>query len=190
MSLSPQASCRILEINANPAWFSQFRRMIEEYLHSRELNLWDEDIDAELNQLETKYRMPQGRMYLALKENQDGKENRDGENWEPVGCVAFYAFAEDICELKRLYVSPQAQGLGLGRALMTRAMQDARAAGYRIMRLDSLRRLQNAAHLYPKMGFYDIPPYNDNPFPDVYHMEALLAQRDADFAWEPAAVMS
>ncbi len=62
-------------------------------------------------------------------------------------------------ELKRLYVSPSAQGSGLGRQLLKHAMADARGLGAAAIYLDSLRALTAAVQLYEAEGFGHIPAY-------------------------------
>jgi putative acetyltransferase len=79
--------------------------------------------------------------------------------------------SDEICELKRLYVAPDAQGYGIGKALIQRAINDASARGYQLIRLDSLARLKSAARLYQHFGFERTEPYNHNPHEDVYYMQ-------------------
>ncbi len=67
------------------------------------------------------------------------------------------------CEMKRLYVRPQARGQNLGRRLADAVVQFARQARYSRVVLDSLSSMQTAQKLYMSMGFYEIPPYYDNP---------------------------
>jgi len=142
------------------------KALFQEYQAFLGIPLDFQNFDAELASLPGKFAPPDGRLYLAKLDN--------GSNSQPVGCVAYYRFSEDTCELKRLYVKPDCQGKALGRQLFERAIQDAKAQGYRRMVLDSLRRLDKAEKLYIQFGFTEIPPYNTNPHTDVYYMEKIL----------------
>ena len=66
---------------------------------------------------------------------------------------------EGIAELKRLYVRPAGRGKRLGEALAARLVADARAFGYRRVRLDTLPFMASAQSLYETLGFVDCPPY-------------------------------
>ena len=66
---------------------------------------------------------------------------------------------DGIAELKRVYVRPAGRGKGLGDALARRLVGDARAFGYRTVRLDTLPFMKTAQALYETMGFVDCPPY-------------------------------
>ncbi len=61
--------------------------------------------------------------------------------------------AED-CELEDLYVRPQAQGQGLGRALVTATIERARARGCRRIALDTEEQNVPARSLYESLDFY------------------------------------
>ena len=93
---------------------------------------------------------------------------------KPVGAVALKRHDALVCEMKRLYVLPEAQGTGAGRKLCEKLMHDAKLLGFDTMLLDSLRRLQSAVALYQKLGFEEIEPYNFNPEDDVVYMKIML----------------
>ncbi len=95
-------------------------------------------------------------------------------NTKPVGAVALKKHDDSICEMKRLYVLPEAQGTGAGRLLCEQLIQYAQQLGYKKMLLDSLTRLKPAVALYTKLGFSEVEPYNFNPEPDVIYMEKIL----------------
>ena len=55
-----------------------------------------------------------------------------------------------------------------------RIMEDARAAGYRRLRLDTLPALRTALSLYRRIGFHEIDPYYDCLIPGTIFMEIEL----------------
>ena len=66
---------------------------------------------------------------------------------------------DGIAELKRVYVRPAGRGQRLGESLATRLVADARAFGYRSVRLDTLPFMGVAQAIYEAMGFVDCAPY-------------------------------
>jgi ribosomal protein S18 acetylase RimI-like enzyme len=66
---------------------------------------------------------------------------------------------DGVAELKRVYVRPAGRGHRLGEALARRLVDDARAFGYRTVRLDTLPFMRRAQALYEAMGFVDCAPY-------------------------------
>ena len=107
--------------------------------------------EKELERPESKYGMPEGRLYLAY--------------WDGhlAGCIGLRKLDEGRCELKRLYVRPDFRGHHMGEALIQRILDDAREIGYRHVLLDTLPFLHAAIRLYREMGFYEIGCYNDSP---------------------------
>ncbi len=53
-------------------------------------------------------------------------------------------------------------------------MDDARKAGYRYLRLDTLPGLKSALKLYRRLGFREIDPYYDCLVPGTIFMEIEL----------------
>ena len=97
--------------------------------------------------------------------------NRDDE---VVGTAGVRRLAPGVAELKRMWLRPDCRGRGLARRLMDRCLDEARALGGRVLRLDSERdRLAVAVRLYRGYGFVEIPDYNRNPRADVW-MELRL----------------
>jgi putative acetyltransferase len=79
------------------------------------------------------------------------------------GCVALRPREPGVCELKRMYVRPEFQGQGLGRALCERVIQEGKEKGYSLMRLDTEKTLSAAQHIYHTFGFQDSAPYYAAP---------------------------
>ena len=66
---------------------------------------------------------------------------------------------DGIAELKRVYVRPAGRGQRLGEAITRRLLADARAFGYRTVRLDTLPFMHAAQAVYESLGFVDCAPY-------------------------------
>jgi putative acetyltransferase len=60
---------------------------------------------------------------------------------------------EGICELQKVYFRPSLRGLGFGRKILERCIQEAAMAGYRLMYLESVPQMSNAVGIYEKLGF-------------------------------------
>jgi GNAT superfamily N-acetyltransferase len=124
--------------------------------HQQDLALIDSYFDAvafevELAGLPGKYAPPRGQLLLATVADQ------------PAGCVALREIDRTCCEMKRMFVYPEHQGQGVGRALAEAVIQDARALGYQRMLLDTSIRQAEAQALYRRLGFQDIAPYYELP---------------------------
>jgi putative acetyltransferase len=60
---------------------------------------------------------------------------------------------QDTCELVKMYLLPQARGLGLGSKLISHCIEFARSNGYRNIYLETMPELKQALKTYEKFGF-------------------------------------
>jgi len=109
------------------------------------------EFEAELAGLPGKYAPPKGSLLIAYHDGQ------------AVGCVALRDLGDGVCEMKRMFIPEEFRGKGVGRGLADGIIDDARAAGYRRMRLDTSKRQDEAMRLYERSGFRRIQPYYDLP---------------------------
>jgi DNA-binding MarR family transcriptional regulator/GNAT superfamily N-acetyltransferase len=92
---------------------------------------------------------------------------------EPVGCGAVKHHSGAISEIKRLWVSSSARGLGLGRRLLAELEERSASRGARVARLDTHGALVEAISLYRSAGYHEIPAFNDEPFADHWFEKEL-----------------
>lgn len=138
------------------------RQLFLEYAESLPIDLAFQDFEAELKELPGKYGPPDGVLIIAFLDDQ------------PAGCIALRKIAEKVCEMKRLYVREKYQGFGIGKKLITMAIEEAIRLNYGSMRLDTLPTMKKAQDLYTSFGFYDIEPYVYNPIHGTRFMELKL----------------
>ena len=81
-----------------------------------------------------------------------------------VGCGAIKFHPGAPAELKRMWVAPEARGLGLGRRLLQELERLARDEGVAVVRLETNRALSEAIGLYRGHGFQEVPAFNDEPY--------------------------
>lgn len=91
----------------------------------------------------------------------------------PLGCVGLKGHGGTDAEIKRLWVSPAARGLGLAKRLMADAEATARELDIDRLRLDTNSALPEAARLYRATGWTEIPRFNDDPYPDLFFEKRL-----------------
>ena len=148
-----------------PYEIDAIRKLFREYETYLDIDLCFQDFESELASLPGKYAPPSGMLLLAL----DGRK--------AIGCGALRRIASlesSTCEMKRLYVRPEARGLGLGKRIAERLIQEAIRLGYAAMVLDTLDRLEPAIQLYQTLGFVGVEPYYDNPLSGIIYMKLNL----------------
>lgn len=75
-----------------------------------------------------------------------------------IGCVALIDQG-NYAEVKRLYVRPEARGMGAARALMHELEQATRDIGLVVVKLETGQALAEAEAMYRKLGFVDCAPF-------------------------------
>jgi len=140
------------------------RTLFEEYAASLGFSLCFQNFDQELKNLPGDYAPPDGRLLLAVEDDQ------------LAGCIALRKLSDSVCEMKRLFVRPTHRATGLGRFLAEAIIDEAHKLGYTHMRLDTIPgKMDKAIALYQRIGFVEIQPYYPNPVKGAKFMELKLA---------------
>ena len=108
---------------------------------------------------------PHGRFYL-LREAQAF-----------VGVGALQRIDATTAEIQRMVVQPPWRGRGAARLLLGRLLDDARAIGCDVARLESLKCLAATHALYRSVGFVEVAPHDDNGMRHYQDEAALDAYR-------------
>jgi len=163
--LAPPPLIQILTVSHGPAlhWLQD---LFSEYQADIGIDLCFQQFDDEVATLPGAYQAPYGTLLLATVDGQ------------PAGCCALRPLPDcdhsNACEMKRLFVRRAFRGFGLGRLLVDELMQQARAAGYDRMLLDTLSDMEAARALYAEVGFEEVPPYYHNPLPGAHYLKVEL----------------
>ena len=90
-----------------------------------------------------------------------------------IGCGALKRIDDSTGEIKRMWIAPEARGLGMARRLLEALENHARQSGMTRVVLDTNRTLKEAQALYRKTGYREIARYNDNPYADFFFEKEL-----------------
>ena len=137
-------------------------KLFAEYAQWLGIDLSFQHFDEELQSLEKMYGPPDGGIILCKQDN------------EFIACVAIRKFADGIAELKRMYVQPAYQHMGIGKALMERSIELATTCCYKKIVLDTLNDMTPAIQLYKRYGFTETTAYYYNPNATVVYFEKEL----------------
>ena len=143
-------------------YLSEVKALIIEYSRRLGRDLSFQNFDDELQNPAHKYTAPEGEILVAI------------EDEKVLGMIAYHRHSSERCEMKRLYVKPEARGMHLGDALVKEIIEHAKTAGYKEMVLDTIVPLKAAISLYKKYGFEECEPYYHNPMDDVVYMRKDL----------------
>jgi DNA-binding MarR family transcriptional regulator len=90
-----------------------------------------------------------------------------------IGCGAVKHHRDAPAEIKRMWIAPEARGLGLGRRLLETLEECALANGARTAHIETGAVLTEALFLYRSAGWVEVPPFNDEPFADHWFEKEL-----------------
>lgn len=138
--------------------------IFKEYAESLDFTLSFQSFDEELTALPIMYGQPAGALLLV----------EDEGNY--AGAVGLRQIENEFtCEVKRMYIKPEYQGKGIGKALMAHVLEIAKLMNYKTIKLDTLGpKMPAAVGLYKSFGFKETPPYNYNPYEGVLYFEREL----------------
>jgi len=123
-------------------WDGSLDDSIQYFEHSDEF--------ADMDNLQTHYFDNGGLFLAALDEN------------KLIGSGAIRKLDEATAELKRIWLSEEYHGQGIGFQLVTLLFNFAHAQGYRHIRLQTSPQQTRAIAFYKRIGFMEIPCYNDD----------------------------
>jgi GNAT superfamily N-acetyltransferase len=156
----------MLEILAggDPEYLDTVRALFRAHAATVAHHKGTEGILADAARLPGPYAPPRGRLYLA---------RLDGA---AAGCVALQPLDATTGEVKRMFVPAEARRRGVALGLMRRLLEDARALGYRALRLGTREEMSAAQQLYQALGFVRIPCYRPGEEVDTVFYECDLTR--------------
>ena len=99
---------------------------------------------------------------------------------QPAGTGGLKQIGPEVAEIKRMYVDPSFRSAGVARAVLRRLIDDGRAAGYRVLQLETGVWMVEAHALYRSCGFVDSSPFPDPEFgcyPGFEHLARYMTLR-------------
>ncbi|PSL44955.1 ribosomal protein S18 acetylase RimI-like enzyme [Chitinophaga niastensis] len=149
----------IIKVTAEDArHLEQVKLLFREYANWLNVDLSSQQFEEELAHLPGVYVPPAGALFLATVDGQ------------VAGCVAVRTFDNSTAEMKRLFVKDTFKGHGVGKALVSNAIEESKKLGYKRIILDTLAHMRPAIELYTSLGFQPIAAYYDNPLSDAVYL--------------------
>ena len=78
---------------------------------------------------------------------------------KPVACGCFKKYNKEWAELKRMFVLPNARGLGFAQLVIKELEAEAKKQGFKVLILETLYKQTEAINFYQKTGFRIIENY-------------------------------
>lgn len=100
--------------------------------------------DPEVDDMFSNYRSPRAGYLVVV---QDEKIYGGG------GLAPLVGGDETVCELRKMFFLPQLRGIGMGRRLLAKLIEEARKSGFNACYIETLERMKAANSLYKQFGF-------------------------------------
>lgn len=143
MQISIRMIIRKIEQHDNKAIAAIIRQVMTEFGASGEgFSIHDPEVD---HMFET-YNLPRSAFFVV----------EEGKVVGGAGIAPLAGGDVDICELKKMYFLPEARGKGMGKEIIRRCLESARAFGYRTCYIETIARMEAANKLYKSFGFKKI----------------------------------
>lgn len=92
----------------------------------------------------------------------------------PVACGGLRFNADGAtAELTKLFTVEKRRGEGIGSRLLLRLEDAARSRDAQVLRLDTRASLSEACRLYERLGFEQVPPFNEEKYSDRWYSKVL-----------------
>jgi putative acetyltransferase len=144
------------------AQYADATALILEYSQWLNFDLAFQLFDQEMASLSIMYNQSNGGLFVAYL---------DGA---PVGVIGLRRLSETEGEVKRMFVQDRARGNGIGKMLLEKCIDVARALKYQSIKLDTTDFMKFAIKLYTDHGFREIPAYRYNPQEGARYFELRL----------------
>lgn len=141
MATAPHITIRNITIADDPKLAVIIRKTLEEYKANHPGTVYYDDSTDHLSDV---FNMKGSTYHVA---------ELDGEVVGGAGIYPTEGLPNDTCELVKMYLLPQARGIGLGKMLMQHCLDAARANGFRNVYLETMPELTDAIPMYLKFGF-------------------------------------
>lgn len=134
-------SIRPIELGDNPVMAKIIRSALAEFGADKPGTVYYDESTDHLFEL---FQTPGSCYFVA----QDGEEILGG-----AGIFPTEGLPPHWCELVKMYLRREAQGLGIGRTLITKSLEEAKKMGYKTVYLETMPELSKAVKVYEKFGF-------------------------------------
>ncbi|MEO6455329.1 MAG: GNAT family N-acetyltransferase [Ginsengibacter sp.] len=142
--------------------FLAAKELILEYVKWLGIDLSFQNFDKEMDTLQETYGNPDGRLFIALRNN------------KAVGVAGIKRFSDKECEVKRMFVQHDSRGFGIGKLLLNECIEMAKKLNYYTIKLDTADFMKSAIKLYTYNGFVEISAYRHNPHKEARYFELDL----------------
>jgi putative acetyltransferase len=159
---------RPIQFSDNAAIANIIRRSLEEFGANHPGTVYYDDSTDHLFELFQS--VPKSSYFIAEKE---------GLVIGGAGIFPTEGLPADTCELVKMYLSPAARGLGLGRMMIAKCMEVAVEKGFSTMYLETMPELRKAVSVYEKFGFEYLPGPIGNTCHsgcDIWMLKSLISQ--------------